>query len=361
VAISAGNAASELPLSASTEWSLDGAAFQPGLPVWLEWTDLGCTAEGIWGECAWTLAGTGAVDVPAGTYVVRATVTEGAQANSVDITIAVVQEDAAIEYTGEGIKEVGQPLALRVTAWDSAASSYAGPNPEFPPAATIGDITKMWIAFELSDCASGAPLASGLVQVADTGDPGDGTGTAVMEYTAADDASICVDASLVGEDGGPNQWYTAADTEAVLIFYTPSGQSATGGGWINDPDGSKGNLGATARYHKNGRVQGNLVYNYSGMFNGELANFKINSVKLNALTFDSSQSPTALLQGSAKLTIYRASNGEVLWSDGNATFQATLVDGDEDALALMAYDMQGVPFKRVPITPLQGGSIVVHK
>jgi beta-glucosidase len=361
VAVSAGNAASELPLTASTEWSLDGGAFHAGLPDWLAWTDLGCTADGIWGECAWTLGAPSAVDVPAGTYIVRATVTEGTQANSVDITIEVAQEDAAIEYTGEGFKEVGMPLALRVTVWDSAADSYPGPNPEFPPEATIGDITKMWIAFELSDCDSGAPLASELVQVADTADPGDGIGTAVMEYTSAAEATVCVDASLVGEDGGVNEWYTAEGTEATLIFYTPSKQSATGGGWIYDPDGGTGNFGATVRYLTKGRVQGNLNYKYSGIFNGEVADFQIKSDKLNAVTFDSSQSPTALLQGSATLLITRASDGAVLWSDDNATLQAALVDGDVDALALMAYDYRGVPFKRVPSTPLQGGSIVIHK
>ncbi len=363
VTISAENATAELPLSASTEWSLDGAAFQPGVPDWLAWKDLGCTSDGIWGECSWSLAGVGTVPVPAGTYVVRTTVTEGTQSSYTEVTIVVAQEDAYIEYTGESIKEIGEPLALRATVWDSAASGYAGPNPEFAPEATLGDISKMWIAFDLSDCMSGTPVATQIVQVADSGDLGDGIGTASSTYTSDTESFICVDVSLVGEGGGLNGWYAAESTDAMLIFYYPSEQFATGGGWIADPDGGKGNFGVSARYLKNGRVQGNLVYVYRGVYNGELVDFKIKSNTLNALAFDGREYPvSATLQGKATLHIYRASDGAELWSDGRATFQATLVDtgNSGDSFSLIVYDKRGVVFKSVPATPLQGGNVVVH-
>ena len=102
----------------------------PACPDWLAWTDSGCTADDIWGSCGWSLAGVGTVQVPAGTYLVRTTVTEGAQSSVVDVTIVVAQEDAFVQYTGESVKEIGKELALRATVWDSAAAGYAGPNPE---------------------------------------------------------------------------------------------------------------------------------------------------------------------------------------------------------------------------------------
>ena len=90
---------------------------------------------------------------------------------------------------------------------------------------------------------------------------------------------------MAGPDGGVNQWYLADSADTILTFYEPSGQFVTGGGWVADPAGSKGNFGFTAKYLKNGRVQGNLVYTYGDEYNGEAVEYKIKSSAVNALAF----------------------------------------------------------------------------
>ncbi len=371
VSISAVDKAVDLPLAASTQWSLDGGAFEPGLPSWLALTPEPCVADGMYGICTWKLAGTGPVPVQAGDYLIRTLVSDGRASSSTDVAITVTPEDAYLEYTGEAIKQINNELALRATVWDSAASGFTGANPESGPAATLGDITRMWIAFDiysLNDCLSGAPLATQYAQVADTGDAGDGIGTASSTFTSGSEASFCVSARLVaGPDDGVNAWYAAGNAEAVLTFYQASGQFASGGGWITDPDGGKGNFGFNARYLPNGRTQGNMVYIYRGLYAGEPADFKIKSNAVNALAFDGAEFPvTAILQGKGTIQVNRSSDGAELYSEGNATFQATVVDSGEttgsgDAFSLVVYDRNGVVYKSVPATPLQGGNVVIHQ
>lgn len=372
VTIAATDAAADLPLSAATQWSLNGAAFQSGLPSWLTLTPAPCTVDGIWGTCTWTLTSTSPVPVQAGTYVVRTTVSDGVDSNDTDVTIVVTPEDAAIQYTGDAIAQIGTNLSLRVTVWDSAASGYLGANPEIGSGATIGDLTKMWIAFDLypaGTCLSGTPTTK-YAQVADTGTSGDGVGTASSTFTSAAEASYCVVARLVADSsGGANQWYTADDAEAAaLTFYENTGQFATGGGWVNDPAGGKGNFGFNARYNKKGQPQGQLVYVYRGLYNGVPADFVIRSNALNALAFGGKTFPIpATLQGKATIQINRSSDGALLYTEGNATFQATVIDSGatsgvgSDSFALVVYNKNGVVYKSVPTTLLRGGNVVIHQ
>ena len=288
------------------------------------------------------------------------------------VTIVVTPEDAAIQYTGDAIAPIGTNLALRATVWDSAASGYPGPNPETGPSATLGDLTKMWIAFDLypsSSCLSGTPTTQ-YVQVADTGTVGDGIGTASNTFTSASEAGFCVVARLVADSGGGvNPWYTADNAEAALLtFYENTGQFATGGGWVNDPGSSKGNFGFNARANKKGQPQGHMVYVYRGQYNAVSADFIIRSNALNALAFLGNTFPiSTTLQGKATIQINRSSDGALLYSEGNATFQATVVDSGansgigSDSFALTVYDKNGVVYKSVPTTLLQGGNVVVHQ
>src|SRR5207237_502917 len=157
----------------------------------------------------------------------------------------------------------------------------------------------------------------------DTGTLGDGIGTASTTYTSSTENSYCVDAKVVaGSGAGTNQFYTAPSSEpAGIAFYINSGQFATGGGWVNDPGGSKGNFGFNARYNKSGSAQGQMVYVYRGLYNGVPADFIIKSNSLTALSFSGTTFPiTATLQGKANLQIIRQSDGVTLFSDGNATF-----------------------------------------
>ena len=173
---------------------------------------------------------------------------------------------------------------------------------------------------------------------------------------------------VAGASGGVNPWYTAENAEtAALTFYQNSGQFATGGGWVNDPNGSKGNFGFNARANKKGQPQGQMVYVYRGSYNGVPADFVIRSNALNALAFLGKTYPIpATLQGKATIQINRSSDGTLLYSEGNATFQATVVDSGansgigSDSFALVVYDKNGVVYKNVPTALLQGGNVVIH-
>jgi hypothetical protein len=286
-------------------------------------------------------------------------------------TLTVTKEDAAIQYTGDAIAPINTNLVLRATVLDSAASGYTGSNPESGAGATLGDITKMWIAFDIYsavNCGTGAPTTK-YAQVSDTGAVGDGIGTASSTYTASSESSYCVVARLVaGSSNLPNSWYTtnpAADS--VITFYQNSGKFVTGGGWINDPSGSKGNFGFNARYNNKGQPQGQIVYVYRGMYNGVAADFIIKSNSLSALSFSGTAYPlSATLQGKATIQINRSSDGVQLYGEGNATFTAKVADSGQnsgigsDNFSLIVYDKNAVTYKSVPISTLQGGNVVIH-
>src|SRR5439155_24779760 len=112
----------------------------------------------------------------AGTYAITAAIGSLAAVNYkftfVNGTLTVNQEDASIQYTGDTIAQVSTTLSLRATVWDSAAAGYAGANPE-TSGGTIGDITKMWIAFEIWTTGLSPTLVTTTYgQVVDTGAAG---------------------------------------------------------------------------------------------------------------------------------------------------------------------------------------------
>jgi hypothetical protein len=331
-------------------------------------TSLSSNGTTIPGTHSWTLSGKALV--AAATYVVRITVTDGLKPSSIDLTITVGQENAYIDYTGDTIAQVGTSLALRATVWDSAAAGYTGTNPETGTNATIGDITKMWIEFDIYPAASCGSVTPTILraQVLDSGTLRDGIGTATASYKSSSEASFCVIPVLVASStGGTNQYYvsTLGGEAAGLDFYVNTGQFATGGGWISDPTGSKGNFGFNARYANNNSPKGQLVYVYRGMYNGVPADFIIKSNALNGLKFSTGNYPiTATLQGKANIQINQASNGAQLYGDGNATFSITATDSGQtttgDALSLTVYDKNAVPYKTIVTSALKGGNLVVH-
>jgi MBG domain (YGX type)/Bacterial Ig-like domain (group 3) len=282
----------------------------------------------------------------------------------------VSQEDASLDYTGDTIGVTNTNLTLEATVKDSAAASYAGPRAEL--GGTVGDITKIWIRFDIytgTTCGTGTPLTSKYAQVTDTGTAGDGVGTARTTYASSAESTYCVIARLVASDGSTNLWYAPLDAEqSVLTFYNNSGQFVTGGGWITDPSSNHGNFGFNARYNKNGKAQGQMVYVYRDLYNGVPATFVIKSNALTALGFTGITYPIkANLQGGANISITRNSDGATLFSEGAATFDATVTDsGQSSGIGLDDYSLTvtrnggTTPFKYVPRTLLKGGNIVIH-
>jgi hypothetical protein len=311
------------------------------------------------------------ISLGAGSYPVKA-VFSSTNTNFVgssgSATQTVTQEEAFVLYSGNMIAQAGTPLTLRATVWDSAAAGYPGTNPE--TGATIGDITKMWVAFDTypaGNCGSGTP-STVYAQVALTSTAGVGTATATLNSTS--EASYCLISHLVaGSAGGTNLFYIAPDAEPVGVdFYVNSGQFATGGGWVNDSTGSHGNFGFNARYNASGSPKGQIVYVFRGTYNGVLADFIIKSNALSGLQFSGTTYPiSATLQGKANVQVNRASDGLTLFSAGNYTFSATVTDSGQNGpvgkqFSLTVYDPSGVPYHSVPAgTPLQGGDVKVHQ
>jgi hypothetical protein len=312
------------------------------------------------------------VNLAVGSYPVKAVFssTNANFAGSNGTTSQIVtQENAFILYSGDTIAQVGTPLNLRATVWDSAAAGYPGVNPESGPTATLGDITKIWIAFDIysaGTCGSGTPSTM-YAQVALTGTPGIGTATTAL--SSSSEVSYCVVSRFVpGSTGGTNLFYAAPNAQAAgLDFYVNSGQFATGGGWVSDPTGSRGNFGFNARYNSSGLPKGQLVYVYRALYNGVLADFIIKSNALTALHFTGTTYPiSSTLQGKASVQVNRASDGLSLFSAGNYTFSTTVTDSGQNGdagkqFSLTVYANNGVPYHTVPsATPLQGGNVVVH-
>jgi hypothetical protein len=347
------------------------------------------------------------VDQAAGSYTIAAVYapstgnwnssTSGAQ------TLTVKQEDASIDYTGDTIGLAGSAVNLRATVVDSAAAGYSGANPE-TTAGTIGDLTKMYVVFDIftgTSCGTGTPTTTVAALVSDGATLNDGIGVATSTYTSSTEASYCVIARVVTSSGGtPNLYYTPGSNAeaAVITFYKNTGQFVTGGGWINDPAGGgngHGNFGFNARFNNNGQPQGQMVYVYRGLYNGVPADYRIKSNSLTLLGFscwnaglvpapgydvcplgNATFPAKANLQGKSTIQINRASDGYVLYSDGNSTFNATVIDSGassgigSDRFQLIVYDKNSVIYKQAGdlggpapyfnALTLQGGNVVIH-
>jgi hypothetical protein len=294
--------------------------------------------------------------------------------------------DASMDYSGDTIGLTGVNANLRATVWDAGAAGSG-----FSGHSTIGDITKLYVQFDIysaTSCGTGTPMATKTAQVIDTGTLGDGIGTATATWTSSNEASYCVATKLIGSltAGSVNGWYLPNSAEAAVItFYNNTGQFVTGGGWVTDggSTNSKGNFGFNARFNNNGSPQGQMVYVYRGLYNGVLADFRIKSNSLTSLGFscwngtayatcpigNTTFPAMAALQGKSTIQINRASDGYVLYSDGNSTFNASVIDSGQssgigsDSFSLTVYDKNGVLYKQigVPVAALLGGgNVVIH-
>jgi hypothetical protein len=222
----------------------------------------------------------------------------------------------------------------------------------------------MWIAFDIfpaQECLSGTPTTL-FAQVENTDN---GIGTASSQYLSNSEASYCVFTRVVaGQQGGVNEWYAANTDETILTFYENSGQFATGGGWIEDPNGSKGTFGFNGRYLKKDQAKGHMIYIFRGEYQNEMVDYVIKSNAVNALAFSGDEYPiSATLQGKGTIQINRSSDGKLLLDMGNATFIATVIDTDNDdpdMFSITVYDRKGVAFKDVQFTELHGGNVVIH-
>jgi hypothetical protein len=73
------------------------------------------------------------------------------------------------------------------------------------------------------------------------------------------------------------------------------------------------------------------------------------------------------MQGKATIQVNRSSDGALLWSEGNANFDSTVMDsgqssgiGFDDFKMTVTRNGETVPYKDVPTTKLSGGNVVIH-
>jgi hypothetical protein len=101
----------------------------------------------------------------------------------------------------------------------------------------------------------GSPCIVNVTQT--TTQAANGTGLATCSFSGLGANNYIVQASLV-----TNNYYTAEAIDAPVTVADPGTGFITGGGWVVLPGGDKGNFGFTAKFLKNGNLQGNSLFIY---------------------------------------------------------------------------------------------------
>lgn len=364
--------------------------FVPGQTASILSTQPTCTPGPLtasFANAAGTVTTTTGVTAPAGRYTITCSGAALAPAYATDYTatyntatLTVTQEDAAVDLTSSqaavALPSTGSATdQLTATVSDSAANGYTGANAESGATATIGDVTKMDVEFDIyqaGSCLSGTPAYSPVVSVNATSTAG--VGTASYSFTQSTPGAFCVVPRVVGSTAGSvNGFYTAPDGPVNgLAFYVPNGAFVTGGGWVPDSGSSNGhgNFGFEAHYNNNG-PKGQFVYVWRGTYNGQAADFIIKSNAITSLSIAQlgPNSYQATLQGKCSYSIVSQATGKQLYGEGNDTFIATVTDGDNglsqqtaslDNFALSTFESGNVQLHPIATTPLSRGDVVVH-
>ena len=189
---------------------------------------------------------------------------------------------------------LGSAIALRAAVADSASASFAGSGLETGLTATIGDITRMRVAFDVyqaGSCLSGTPVTTLTVGVIDTAPAGDGLGSATATWSGASEGSYCVVPRLVGSSPTiANAYYVApaALPGGLAVYRDATSGMVTGGGWTLPATGRL-NFGMNAKT-SNGGVKGQLVTAVRSSLNGRRTMIVIKSNALDALRVTGSTS-----------------------------------------------------------------------
>jgi hypothetical protein len=211
------------------------------------------------------------ITLAAGTYNVTAVFTspdpDYPTCSGGPVKLKVTPEDVFVDFTGDTIGQEGTSLTLRATVWDSAANGYKGANPETGASATVGDITKIWVEFDIypaGNFRSGRPGRL-FAQVFDTGTAGDGIGTATATYKSMSEGAYGVTAKVVsGPSGTANLYYTPVTDNGSITFYEDIDRFVNGSGHITDATASKGVFAFNGRFIHNNQLQGQFVYTWRG-------------------------------------------------------------------------------------------------
>lgn len=328
-------------LTVSTSHTKNGGSPVIGLPAGLTLTDNGVSGSGA---RQWTVSGN--ANVPAGTYVIKAEVTDRGDPDNIgtspaitipsSFTLNVIREDAVVTASAS-------LTAIKV-------ASAGGTSPQFELSASVaeeadgspGDISKAGpLTFTLSPVGGGTSPTC-------TNDAGTASGTELTIGCSFSNVRVGVYEVNIAAGG---EYYTGGGS-TVLTVYDPSLGNVIGSGWLINPiTGFRATFGVNVKYLRNGMAQGQVLY----IEHRPEGDFK---VKSNAMQ------NAAILRNEAQIT------AKAIYLDvGNYVVIARVIDnkdlGTDDKFGLKLIDPSGQPvadltFLNYP-APLGGGNNLVPK
>jgi hypothetical protein len=313
----------------------------------------GDTASVISGSPSCTTTAT--LSSPAGQYPVTCDLSGMSATNytlpaSASGALTVVPENTATDYIGDQFVLTASPKTT--TAPVRLAAQLTQEADGHP-----GNLTLAQVVFELyksSNLGNTPDLTVGPIAVSAGG-------------AAETAATLAADTWTVKVKVAAGNQYWVADPvgmSTLTIALGDTSRRVTGGGWVADAASAngKGNFGFTVAPDKQGNPKGNAQYVFRGT-DGYTYVVKSSSWQGGGLTFFADPSK-ARFSGKAVIQQIDAS-GNVVASQGNASFTVELVDGDVltprqgDQYGISVRTSGGALWKQIALSALGGGNIAV--
>ena len=289
------------------------------------------------------------------------------------------REDARLEYTGDTLVSTGS-----TSTSSTAPVRMSAVVTEDQDGALGSRLGSTDVKFTLSDI-NGNVKASCTGAVAPQPSTGKGTAGCTLSGITAGNYTV----QMVLQQNG---WYQAPVENAAVTVANSGTGFTTGGGWFTEPQlGTRSNFGFTAKYLKNGGVQGNSLYIYRRVVaagsvanptGGNLPAGEYNwIIKSNSMTaLSQSHGPTcpttavckSTFTGKSNVTAVNRATGVAFSLGGNRQFQVDVTDLGEpgsksapvpDTYALRVWDSSGTYYQVGSPTAqraLTGGNIQVR-
>jgi hypothetical protein len=186
---------------------------------------------------------------PSGEVIVTATFNDdGEYLSAFDSqTFTINKESVIATYTGSTVVPTTvDVVTLRATVFDDDDGYW-------------GDLSTIYVTFTIFSIPLdpvNPVLVTGSYQIDITNV--NGVGVAVIDIPNLAENSYLI---IITLDSTENEYYYSKPSDLVtLTIYEPSGDFVTGGGWIWDSSGGKGNFGFNVKYRKNGLPRGQAIY-----------------------------------------------------------------------------------------------------
>ena len=335
---------------------------------------------------------------PGGSYSVTAKFTSTnvnfSNSNSASAPLVITKENAEIEYTGDTLKSTGSTATNSTTSLMMAGIVREQFNGL--PDGYLGDklnTTQLkFTFFKYTDTFMLTPIVGCTTTNLAYQSPGATSGTATGSCTTgalgADNYTVKVELLVNG--------FYVAECETVSVTVALGGTGfTTGGGWLTEPNlGTRSNLGFTAKYLKNGNVQGNSLYIYrktvasnsvanpaggylpAGSYNWIIkSNAMLGLTQTGCTTTTPKTCTNSTFTGKSNISAVNRETGIAYSLGGNYQFQVDVTDNGEpgssaspvpDRYAIRVWDpstgnyyVLGAPATAAQI-PLAGGNIQVR-